>query len=104
MTSSGITAREPQQNPVLVFSITLTQKRVRPPVWIILVLQAELASVRSLLLSRFESGWEVGVIALTFVKKGPDAGKFSAKYKDDPNWWTHSLLREGYEKTSTGFC
>jgi hypothetical protein len=33
---SGITAREPQQNPVLVFSITLTQKRVRSPVWIIL--------------------------------------------------------------------
>jgi hypothetical protein len=33
---------EPQQNPVLVFSITLTpQKRVRPPVWIILVLHAE---------------------------------------------------------------
>ena len=49
MTSSGITAREPQQNPVLVFSITLTQKRVRPPVWIILVLHAELSSVRALL-------------------------------------------------------
>jgi hypothetical protein len=46
---SGITAREPQQNPVLVFSITLTQKRVRPPVSIILVLDAELASVRPLL-------------------------------------------------------
>jgi hypothetical protein len=42
-------AREPQQNPVLVFSITLTQKRVRPPVWIILVLHAELSSVRALL-------------------------------------------------------
>jgi hypothetical protein len=41
-----------------------------------------------------------------FDKKGPHAGKFSVKYKDDPNWWTHSLLREGYgkEKTSTGFC
>jgi hypothetical protein len=26
------------------------------------------------------------------------AGKFSVKYKDDPNWWTHSLLREGYGK------
>ena len=38
VTSSEITAREPQQNLVLVFSITLTQKRVRPPVWIILVL------------------------------------------------------------------
>jgi hypothetical protein len=25
------------------------------------------------------------------------------KYKDDPNWWTHSLLREGYGK-DTGFC
>ena len=49
VTSSGITAWEPQQNPVLVFSITLTQKRVRPLVWIILVLHAELASVRSLL-------------------------------------------------------
>ena len=49
VTSSEITAREPQQNPVLVFSITLTQKRVRPPVWIILVLHAELASVRALL-------------------------------------------------------
>ncbi len=48
VTSSEITAREPQQNPVLVFSITLTQKRVRPPVWIILVLHAELASVRAL--------------------------------------------------------
>jgi hypothetical protein len=24
--------------------------------------------------------------------------KFSVKYKDDPNWWTHSLLREGYGK------
>ena len=53
VTSSGITAQEPQQNPVLVFSITLTQKRVRPLVWIILVLcdilHAELASVRALL-------------------------------------------------------
>jgi hypothetical protein len=29
-------------------------------------------------------------------KRGPHAGKFSLKYKDDPNWWTHSLLREGY--------
>jgi hypothetical protein len=48
VTSSGITAREPQQNPVLVFSITLTQKRVRPSVWIILVLHAELSSVRAL--------------------------------------------------------
>jgi hypothetical protein len=34
---------EPQQNLVLVFSITHTQKRMRPPVWIILVLHAELA-------------------------------------------------------------
>jgi hypothetical protein len=49
LTSSGITTREPQQNPVLVFSITLTQKRVCPPVWIILVLHAELASVRAFL-------------------------------------------------------
>ena len=46
-------AREPQQNPVLVFSITLTQKRVRPPVWIILVLHAELSSVRALLSKAF---------------------------------------------------
>ncbi len=49
VTSSEITAREPQQNPVLVFSITLTQKRVRPPVSIILLLYAELASVKTLL-------------------------------------------------------
>ena len=56
MTSSGITAREPQQNPVLVFSITLTQKRVRPPVWIILVLHAELSSVRALLCRKFVKG------------------------------------------------
>ena len=74
VTSSEITAREPQQNPVLVLSITLTQKRVRPPVWIILVLQAELASVRSLLLSRFESGWEVGVIK-AFDQEGPSRWK-----------------------------
>ena len=53
VTSSGITAREPQQNPVLVFSITLTQKRVRPPIWIILVLHAELASVRAFLSKAF---------------------------------------------------
>jgi hypothetical protein len=33
-----------------------------------------------------------------FDKKGPYAGKFSVKYKDDPSWWTHSLLREGYGK------
>ncbi len=33
-----------------------------------------------------------------FDKKGPYAGKFSVRYKDDPNWWTHSLLREGYGK------
>jgi hypothetical protein len=53
VTSSGITAREPQQKPALVFSITLTQKRVRPPVWIILVLHAKLASVRALLSKAF---------------------------------------------------
>ncbi len=42
----------------------------------------------------------------SFDKKGPHAGTFSVKYKDDPNWWTHSLVREGFvmEKTSTGFC
>jgi hypothetical protein len=33
-----------------------------------------------------------------FDKEGPHAGKFSVKYKDDPNWWTHSLLRECYGK------
>jgi len=49
VTSSGITDQEPKQNPVLVFYITLTQKRVRPPVGIILVLDAELANVRALL-------------------------------------------------------
>ena len=31
-------------------------------------------------------------------KKGPHAGNLRVKYKDDPNWWTHSLLREGYGK------
>jgi hypothetical protein len=46
---------------------------------------------------KFENGWEVGVIK-TLDKKGPHAGKFSVKYKDDPTWWTHSLLREGYGK------
>jgi hypothetical protein len=46
---------------------------------------------------KFESGWEVGVIK-AFDKKGSHAGKFSVKDKDDPNWWTHSLLREGYGK------
>ena len=35
---------------------------------------------------KFESGWEVGVIK-AFDKKGLHAGKFSVKYKDDPNWW-----------------
>jgi len=33
-----------------------------------------------------------------FDKKGPHAGKISVKHKDDPNSWTHSLLREGYGK------
>jgi hypothetical protein len=46
---------------------------------------------------KFESGWEVGVIK-AFDKKGPHAGKFSVKYKDDPNWWMHSLMREGCGK------
>jgi hypothetical protein len=46
---------------------------------------------------KFESGWEVAVIKAV-VKKGPHAGKFSVKYKGDPNWWTHSLVREGYGK------
>ena len=58
---------------------------------------------------KFESGWEVGVIKAfdegpsrwkfpSRWKKGPHAGNFSVKYKDDPNWWTHSLLRDGYGK------
>ena len=38
------------------------------------------------------------IIIKAFDKKGPHAGKFSVKYKDDPNWWTHSLLCEGYGK------
>ena len=46
---------------------------------------------------KFERGLEVRVIK-AFDKEGPHAGKFSVKYKDDPNWWTHSLLREGYGK------
>jgi hypothetical protein len=46
---------------------------------------------------KFESGWKVGVIK-AFDKKGLHAGKFSVKYKDDPNWCTHSLLGEGYGK------
>jgi hypothetical protein len=48
---------------------------------------------------KFESGWEVGEIK-AFDKKGLrlHVGKFSVKYKDDPNWWTHCLLREGYGK------
>ena len=28
-----------------------------------------------------------------FDKKDPHAGKFIMKYKNDPNWWTHFLLR-----------
>ena len=46
---------------------------------------------------KFEGGWEVGVIK-TIDKKGHHAGKLSVEYKDDPNWWTHSLLCEGYGK------
>jgi hypothetical protein len=52
---------------------------------------------------KFESGWEVGVIK-AFDKKGPHAGKFIVKYKDDPNWWTHLFCLRVMEKTSTGFC
>jgi hypothetical protein len=51
---------------------------------------------------KFEIGWEVGVIK-AFDKKGPHAGKFSVKYKDDPNWWTLFCVRV-MGKTSTGFC
>jgi hypothetical protein len=46
----------------------------------------------------FENGWEVGEVIKAFDKKGPHPGMFSVKYKDDPNWRTHSLLREGYGK------
>ena len=46
---------------------------------------------------KFVSGREAEVIK-AFDKKGPNAGKFSVKYKDDPTWWTHSLMREGYGK------
>ena len=49
---------------------------------------------------KFENAWEVGGIK-AFDKKGPHAGKFSMKYNDDPNWWTHSLLREGYGKDNS---
>ena len=44
---------------------------------------------------KFESGWEVGVVK-AFDKQGPHKDTFSVKYRDDKNWWTHSLLREGY--------
>jgi hypothetical protein len=44
-----------------------------------------------------ETGWEVGQVK-AFDKKGPHAGMFSVKYKDDPNYYTHSLLREDYGK------
>jgi hypothetical protein len=46
---------------------------------------------------KFESGCDVADIK-AFNKKGPHARKFSVKYKNDPNWWTQSLLREGYGK------
>ena len=44
----------------------------------------------------------VGVIKV-FDKKGPHAGKFSVKYKDDPNWCTHNLCVRVLEKTSMLF-
>jgi hypothetical protein len=56
---------------------------------------------------KFESGWEVGMIK-AFDKKGPHAGKFSAKYKNDVQ-----MIQTGgrtlfcvrvMKKTSTGFC
>jgi hypothetical protein len=54
---------------------------------------------------KFESGWEVGVIK-AFDKKGPHAGKFSVKYKDDQiQTGGHTLFCvRVMEKTSTGFC
>ncbi len=34
-----------------------------------------------------------------FDEEGPSRWQVQrVKYKGDPNWWTHSLLREGYEK------
>jgi nitrous oxide reductase accessory protein NosL len=71
---------------------------------------------------KFESGWELFGVIRVFDKTGPDASKFSMKYTDDPNWWTHSLLGSYFlflqeqikdiiiiyvrvmKKTSTGFC
>ncbi len=52
---------------------------------------------------KFESGWEVGVIK-AFDKKDPHAGKFSVKYKDDPNRGRTLFCERVMEKTSTGFC
>jgi len=49
------------------------------------------------------SGWEVGVIK-AFDKKGLHAGKFSIKYKDDPNGGRTLFCVRVMEKTSTGFC
>ena len=54
---------------------------------------------------KFNAGWKTGRPWLDFRKvtttDHDSAGNsvlFSVKYKDDPNWWTHSLLREGYGK------
>ena len=53
---------------------------------------------------KFESGWDVGVIK-AFDKRGPPAGKFSVKYKDDPKTGGRTLFCvRVMEKTSTGLC
>jgi hypothetical protein len=44
---------------------------------------------------RFDIGWSVGVVK-TYSAKGPYAGKFDVKYKDDRNLYTHELLLERY--------
>jgi hypothetical protein len=58
---------------------------------------------------KFESGWEVGVIkafdegpSRWQVQEGPSRWQVQREVQgycwDDPIWWTHSLLREGYAK------
>ena len=44
-----------------------------------------------------ETGWEMGLVK-AFDKKGPHVGMFSVKYKDDPNFYTYSLLCGDYGK------
>jgi hypothetical protein len=99
MTLGGITAQEPQQSPVLGFSITLTQKRVRPPVWIILVLHAELASVRALPAKGLDDSNLPSTLELVLVpsllhtqtKFRKCKYKFSRIHVDGKHTLTHSL-------------